>query len=93
MKKTKVVIVNGSPHTDGYTSQLVDRVVDGVMAAGGYAEIVRLIDYHIEPCVNTPGWISWLDGPCHHVDDDTLLVREKVICCYLKSDQAHTRPT
>lgn len=51
----KIVIVNGSPHVDGYTSQLVERVAAIVNAASGYAEIFRLIEYHIEPCVNSPG--------------------------------------
>ena len=31
MKKPKIVIVNGSPHLDGYTSQLVGCVADGII--------------------------------------------------------------
>jgi len=77
-KKPTIVIVNGSPHAEGYTSQLVARVADGVAAAGGTPDVLRLIEFRIEPCVNTPGWPCWPDGPCHHVEDDTPLVKERV---------------
>jgi NAD(P)H-dependent FMN reductase len=73
-----ILIANGSPHADGYTSQLVDRVAAGVSAAGGVPDVLRLIDYRIEPCVNTPGWPCWPDGRCHHVEDDTPQVQARV---------------
>jgi NAD(P)H-dependent FMN reductase len=73
-----ILIANGSPHAEGYTSQLVDRAAAGVSAAGGVADVLRLIDYRIEPCVNTPGWPCWPDGRCHHVEDDTPQVQARV---------------
>jgi NAD(P)H-dependent FMN reductase len=73
--KPVIVIVNGSPHPGGYTSQLAGQVAAGVEAAGGIPDVLRLIEYHIEPCVNTPGWPCWPNGPCHHVEDDTPLVK------------------
>jgi NAD(P)H-dependent FMN reductase len=73
-----IAIVNGSPHGAGYTSQLVERVAAGVTAGGGKPNILRLVEYHIEPCVNTPDWPCWPDGPCHHVEDDTPLVKEHI---------------
>jgi NAD(P)H-dependent FMN reductase len=76
--KPVIVIVNGSPHPGGYTSQLAGQVAAGVEAAGGIPDVLRLIEYHIEPCVNTPGWPCWPDGPCHHVEDDTPLVKARV---------------
>jgi NAD(P)H-dependent FMN reductase len=76
--KPVIVIINGSPHPDGYTSQLAGQVAAGVEAAGGIPDVLRLIEYRIEPCVNTPGWPCWPDGPCHHVEDDTPLVKARV---------------
>ena len=73
-----IAIVNGSPHPDGYTSQLVERAAAGVEAGGGTPDVLRLIEYHIEPCVNTPGWPCWPDGTCHHVEDDTPQVKERI---------------
>jgi NAD(P)H-dependent FMN reductase len=73
-----IAIVNGSPHPDGYTSQLVARAADGVEAAGGTPDVLRLIEYRIEPCVNTPGWPCWPDGPCQHVEDDMPVVKARV---------------
>jgi NAD(P)H-dependent FMN reductase len=78
LRKPVIAIVNGSPHPDGYTSQLVERAAAGVTAAGGAADVLRLIEFRIEPCVNTPGWPCWPDGRCHHVEDDTPLVKERV---------------
>jgi NAD(P)H-dependent FMN reductase len=77
-QKPVIAIVNGSPHPGGYTSQLVARVAAGVESAGGTPDVLRLIEFRIEPCVNTPGWPCWPDGPCHHVEDDTPRVKERV---------------
>lgn len=73
-----VTVINGSPHGDGYTSGLVARVVAGIEGAGASADVVPLRHYRIEPCVNTPGWPCWPDGPCTHVEDDTPLVKARV---------------
>ncbi|HSV84938.1 MAG TPA: flavodoxin family protein [Levilinea sp.] len=77
-KRPVIAIVNGSPHSGGYTSQLVERVTAGVEDAGGTADVLRLVEFRIAPCVNTPGWPCWPDGRCHHVEDDTSLARERV---------------
>lgn len=73
-----VTVVNGSPHPEGFTSGLVERLVDGIEAAGARADVITLRDYQIEPCVNTPGWPCWPDGPCTHVEDDTPQVKARV---------------
>ena len=75
---TLVTVINGSPHTAGYTSGLVARLVAGIEAGGARADLIELRDYRIEPCVNTPGWPCWPDGPCTHVEDDTPQVKARL---------------
>jgi NAD(P)H-dependent FMN reductase len=75
MGSVRVAIVNGSPHADGYVSQLVERLGAGVRDGGAEAEVIRLIDYRIEPCLNTPGWPCWPEGACQRAADDTQQVK------------------
>ena len=78
MGSVRVAIVNGSPHADGYVSQLVERLGAGVRDGGAEAEVIRLSDYRIEPCLNTAGWPCWPDGACQQAADDTPKVKAVV---------------
>lgn len=78
MTRLEIAIVDGSPHEDGYTCQLVARVASGVESIGLSADIIHLREYDIQPCMNTPGWPCWPDKNCHRVEDDTALIKEKI---------------
>jgi multimeric flavodoxin WrbA len=46
----KILAINGSPNTTGYTSILINIVLDVCKEAGAVCEKVNLADYNIEAC-------------------------------------------
>ena len=51
-----ILILNGSPREGGNTQTLLARVLDGIQAAGGDAEVVRLARMRIAPCTACGLW-------------------------------------
>jgi len=50
MSQAKVLIVVGSPRSNGNSATLAQQVADGVKSAGGQAEIFNLHKMNIKPC-------------------------------------------
>lgn len=48
--KTKVLAFNGSPRKGGNTATMLAALAEGVTAAGGEIEIIRLCEFDIAPC-------------------------------------------
>ncbi|MFH7319029.1 flavodoxin family protein [Desulfurivibrio sp. D14AmB] len=76
MAKIKVLAFNGSPRAGGNTATMLAALAEGVVAAGGEIEIIRLCDLTIQPCVACGGCDE--SGECVLVDDMTQLY-EKII--------------
>jgi multimeric flavodoxin WrbA len=51
MGKIKVLAFNGSPRLGGNTATLLDALGEGVVAAGGEWELIRVCDFEINPCI------------------------------------------
>lgn len=65
----RIMIVNGAPRKNGYTTELVERFTSGVVSAGGHVEGVRLRDKKISHCIGC--FKCWVDhaGRCIFSDD------------------------
>lgn len=63
----KVLIVIGSPRKKGNTDLLISKVMEGIAEAGGSSEVVRLVDYDINPCIGCGGCEK--EGKCVVQDD------------------------
>ncbi|OGQ96997.1 MAG: flavodoxin [Deltaproteobacteria bacterium RIFOXYD12_FULL_57_12] len=73
---TDVLAFLGSPRKGGNSEELLMAMLRGVEAAGGLAELIRLCDLRIEPCLSC--------GGCDHtgkcvIEDDMGLLYEKII--------------
>lgn len=66
-----ILILNGSPREGGNTQTLLARVLDGIQAAGGDAEVVRLARMRIAPC--TACGLCERAGLCAFDDDMSAL--------------------
>lgn len=71
MEKIKVVAFNGSPRKGGNTVTLLAALAEGVKAAGGVIEIIRVCDLNIQPCNACGGCDD--TGECVLIDDMTEL--------------------
>ncbi len=71
----KILALNGSPRKKGNTEILLDAVKEGVVAAGGEMEVIRLADLDIAGCISCGGCSR--EGKCV-VKDDMSLVYEKI---------------
>lgn len=63
----KVLALLGSPRKKGNTESLLAAVLEGVAAAGGEAERIRLCDLRIDPCIGCGG--CGKTGRCVLTDD------------------------
>ena len=48
----KAIIVNGSPRKNWNTDQALQKAAEGILAAGGEVETVRLYDYAYKGCIS-----------------------------------------
>ncbi|MFU8818130.1 MAG: flavodoxin family protein [Desulfurivibrio sp.] len=71
MAKIKVLAFNGSPRAGGNTATMLSALAEGVTAAGGEIEIVRICDLVIQPCIACGGCDE--TGECVLIDDMTQL--------------------
>ena len=71
----KVLVVLGSPRKNGNTETLVNSLIDGARAAGAAAELIRLADYRIQPCVACGGCEK--TGRCV-IEDDMQDLYDKI---------------
>ncbi len=51
----KVLVFLGSPRRRGNSEVLVNAVVAGIEENGGEAEVIRLVDHDIAPCIGCGG--------------------------------------
>ena len=72
----KIVILMGSPNTQGSTSILVDEFKKGAKDAGYSVEVVDVCHMDIHPCTGCVA--CGYEGPCVQ-HDDIQLIREKVL--------------
>lgn len=75
----KFVAINGSPRGErGNTAILLDKVVEGVKAAGGTVEMVQLSKMKISPCIACDACHK--TGVCS-IRDDFEPLKEKLLTC------------
>lgn len=75
----KFLAINGSPHGDrGNTAILLDKVVEGVEAAGGTIEVVQLSKIKVNPCVGCD--CCHKTGTCP-IPDDFEELKGKLLAC------------
>ncbi|MBU0482024.1 MAG: flavodoxin family protein [Proteobacteria bacterium] len=72
----KIPVFLGSPRRKGNSEALADAVIRGIEEAGGKAEVVRLVDYKIAPCIGCGGCDK--TGKCVIIDDMQQMC-EKII--------------
>lgn len=71
METRKVLALSGSPRRQGNTETLLAAVQEGIEAAGGVVEVVRVCDLNISPCIACSGCDD--TGECVLQDDMGLL--------------------
>lgn len=71
-----VLVLLGSPRKKGNSEILTEALLEGVRAAGGAPEIIRLCDLKISPCISCGGCDN--TGKCV-VKDDMIPLYEKII--------------
>jgi len=71
MESCKVLALNGSPRRQGNTATLLAAVRQGIEAADGVVEVVRVCDLVISPCIACGGCDE--TGECVLQDDMSLL--------------------
>lgn len=72
----KVLIFNGSPRKGGNSEILLNAMIKGIEQAGGEAEVIRLCDLNIQPCIGCGGCDK--TGKCV-LEDDMIELCEKII--------------
>ena len=72
----KVLALNGSPRKGGNTEVLLAAVIQGMEQAGGQAEVIRLCDLTIQPCIGCGGCDE--TGRCV-LEDDMVPLYDKII--------------
>jgi len=78
----KIIAINGSPHRNGLTQQLLDQAVEGAESQGLEVERWFLADYHIEPCQACRGSNCWTTGKCTKFEDDLPKLNEELDRAY-----------
>jgi multimeric flavodoxin WrbA len=71
-----VLVFLGSPRKKGNSEILAEKVLEGVMKAGGSPETIRLCDLKISPCISCGGCDK--TGKCV-VEDDMTPLYDKII--------------
>ena len=71
-----VLALNGSPRKGGNTEVLLAAVIKGMEQAGGQAEVIRLCDLTIQPCIGCGGCDE--TGRCV-LEDDMMQLYDKII--------------
>ena len=71
-----VLVFLGSPRKKGNSEILTEKVLEGVMKAGGSPETIRLCDLKISPCISCGGCDK--TGKCV-VEDDMTPLYDKII--------------
>ncbi|WP_243370271.1 flavodoxin family protein [Geotalea sp. SG265] len=75
----KFLAINGSPHGDrGNTAILLDKVVDGLTAAGGSVEVVQLSKITVNPCIGCD--CCHKTGKCP-IPDNFEALKEQLLAC------------
>ena len=77
----KILVLNGSPHTDGATSFMVKAFAEGALAAGHEVECLHVGRMKIAGCLGCEYCHTKGEGKCIQKDD-----MEKLIPAYLDSD-------
>lgn len=72
----KVLGISTSPRTNGNSSTLLRRALEGAESVGAQIEYIRLSDYKIDPCTECNACFS--TGICS-VDDDYRQLLEKLL--------------
>ena len=72
----KVLVLNGSPRRGGNTEVLLAALVKGMEQKGGEAEMIRLCDLTIQPCIGCGGCDE--TGRCV-LEDDMVPLYDKII--------------
>ena len=76
----KVLILHGSPNTDGLTSACAEAVASGAKSAGFEAETIVLCDHDLNSCGQcNDGWGKCREEGWCVIDDDFASVRDKVL--------------
>lgn len=85
MTAVQVLGVLGSPHRHGNTELLLDRFLDGALAAGGEVEKVVLTDLQYRPCRGCNACHK--TGTCVLHDDAIPLIERmtRIDCCVIAS--------
>lgn len=76
----KVVIISGTPRTEGLACSCVDKALAGVKDAGGECEVIRLCDYELARCAMCKeGWGTCRDEhTCIFGKDGFAEIQEKL---------------
>lgn len=74
-----IPVISSSPNIDGLTARCAQAVIDGIRAAGGIAEEIRLNDLKVGMCqACNDGWgTCYSDGECE-VEDDFQRLHNRV---------------
>lgn len=76
----KVLIISGTPKTEGLSCSCVDAVRDGVLESGASVEVIRLCDEKLSHCVVCDeGWGECRDKHiCSFGDDGFSSIQQKI---------------
>lgn len=76
-----ILVIQASPNTDGLTATCANAAIEGILAAGGTAENVRLTDLDLQRCRQCGnGWGGCREKHlCDGIADDFQALHEKAI--------------
>lgn len=75
-----ILVIWASPNEDGLTAAAKSKVVEGITAAGGDAEILHLNKHNLKHCIACgDGWGTCRSNGSCVLDDDFAALYEKVI--------------
>ena len=76
----KLIILHGSPNTDGLTSACAEAAAAGAKSAGLDAETIVLCEHELNSCGQCGnGWGKCLQEGWCVIDDDFAALREKIV--------------
>lgn len=77
----KVLIISGTPKTEGLSCSCVDAVHDGVIESGASVEVIRLCDEKLSNCAMCDeGWGDCRDKHiCRFGDDGFSAIQQKIV--------------
>ena len=80
-KKTKILILNGSPHKEKSTTMFAAAAFAGGIAeeTGGEMEVINIADLNVRPCLGCLSCWGRTEGQCVIQDDDIPEVKRKIL--------------